>query len=63
MFPPLCFIDVTSGVVPEDSKEILQDNLNEEDYALINKESDTTIKFKIVELFENAKIKLAKKGN
>ena len=54
MFPPLCFIDVTSGVVPEESKEILKENMNEEDYALVSK-SDTkpeiTFKFKVLELF------------
>ena len=26
MFPPLCFVDVTSGVVPEESKENLEEN-------------------------------------
>ena len=24
MFPPLCFVDISSGVVPDDSKEILE---------------------------------------
>ena len=30
MFPPLCFVDVSSGIVPEQSKELLQDNLSQE---------------------------------
>ena len=41
MFPPLCFVDVTSGVVPEESKKELQNNLSEEEFALI---SDNAIK-------------------
>ena len=30
MFPPLCFVDVSSGIVPDSSKEILEDNLDSE---------------------------------
>ena len=53
MFPPLCFVDVTSGVVPEDSKEQLENNLSEEEYALVSEDSDSKIqfKFKILEFF------------
>ena len=55
MFPPLCFVDVTSGVVPEDSKEQLEDNLSEEEYALVSEDFDFKIqfKFKILEFFNN----------
>lgn len=60
MFPPLCFVDVNSGVVPDESKENLEENLSEEEYNLISNDSDiTNFKFKIVELFENIGIKLA----
>ena len=62
MFPPLCFVDVSSGVVPDSSKEILKENLNNEEYTLITDSSNNsqiTFKFKIVELFENIKLKLA----
>lgn len=60
MFPPLCFVDVTSGVVPEESKESLKDNLNDEDYSIISQsDSTTSFKFKIVELFKNFGLKLA----
>lgn len=60
MFPPLCFVDVTSGVVTEESKEIIKDNLSEEEYKLISENnSDITFKFKIIELFQNFNIKLA----
>lgn len=62
MFPPLCFVDVSSGIVPESSKELLQDGMSEEEYDLLTKSSDNSelnFKFKIVELFENLKLKLA----
>ena len=26
MFPPLCFVDISSGIVPEESKELIQNN-------------------------------------
>ena len=53
MFPPLCFVDVTSGVVPDESKEQLEDTLSEEEYALVSEDSDVKIqfKFKLLEFF------------
>ncbi len=41
MFPPLCFIDESTAVVSEEGKELLQDNLTQEEYA---------------ELFANSKV-------
>ena len=63
MFPPLCFVDVTSGVVPDESKKDLQENLTEEEFALIsdNKSQDIQFKFKLLELFTNNGIITAKK--
>ena len=63
MFPPLCFIDVTSGVVPDESKELLKENMNKEDFALIsdnNSHSNITFKFKILELFAENNFSTAK---
>lgn len=62
MFPPLCFVDVTSGVVPEESKENLEENLGDEEYELISDTPNSSIlniKFKIIELFESIGTKLA----
>ena len=58
MFPPLCFVDVTTGVVPEDSKQTLKDNLSAEEFDLIssNSDSSTQFKFKIVEGLQNFNI-------
>lgn len=63
MFPPLCFVDVSSGVVPEDSKENLQENLSEEEFALVSKDDNFTInfKFKLLEWFNSNDILTAKK--
>lgn len=62
MFPTLCFVDVSNGIVPEESKEELQSMLTEEDYNLISSQTNEyKLKFKIVELFEISKIFTAKK--
>ena len=62
MFPSLCFVDVSQGIVPEESKEDLQGSMQEEEYNLISSDSlEFKVKFKLVELFENAKIIMAKK--
>lgn len=63
MFPPLCFVDVTSGIIPEESKENLEENLDSESYNLISNNDDDiglNIKFKLIELFQNIGTKLAK---
>ena len=63
MFPPLCFVDVSSGVVPEESKEELEDNLSEEEYALVSNDSDVKIqfKFKLLEFFNQGDFITARK--
>ena len=63
MFPSLCFVDISNGVVPQESKENLQNNLEEENYNLISSNHfEFKLKFKLVELFENAKIIMANNG-
>ena len=63
MFPPLCFVDITSGVVPEESKEIMHDNLSDEEFALIsdNSNSEIQFKFKLLEFFTSNGLITAKK--
>ena len=57
MFPPLCFVDVSSGIVPEESKELMKDNLSEEEYSLISENTDgVQFKFKLVEVLQNLSI-------
>ena len=46
--------DVSSGIVPEESKEVLESNLSEEEFAIISKENEeVTFKFKLLEFFNN----------
>ena len=63
MFPPLCFVDISSGVVPEESKEQLEDDLSEEEFALVSEDSKPQIKFKfkILEFFNENGFITAKK--
>ena len=58
MFPPLCFIDVSSGIVPDESKEEIKENLNDEEYDLISKTDNSQInfKFKLIEFFQNLRL-------
>ena len=62
MFPPLCFVDVSSGIVPEESKETMKKELSDEEFTLISNQEDSTInfKFKLIEWFQNLRITTAK---
>ena len=53
MFPPLCFVDMSTGIVPDESKEKIKENLPEEEYALISRTDNNNLnfKFKLIELF------------
>lgn len=63
MFPPLCFIDVSSGIVPNSSKEQLESNMGSEEYKLVSdtNNSEISFKFKLVEFFQNISTQLASK--
>ena len=63
MFPPLCFVDISSGIVPDESKEQLEDTLSEEEYALVSEEDEPQFKFKfkILEFFNENGFITAKK--
>ena len=63
MFPSLCFIDISSGIVDDKAKENLEQNLEEESYSIISdsKKTNVKFKFKIIEFFaENDLFKIAK---
>lgn len=53
MFPSLCFIDVSSGIVDDEAKVNLEENLENESYSLISdkKNSEIKLKFKLIEFF------------
>ena len=60
MFPTLCFVDVSSGELDEDSKNVLESSLTDEEFDLVSHENlGVNFKFKILELFQNIKVSLA----
>ena len=64
MFPPLCFVDTSSGIVPEESKEELQNSLTDEEFSIVsdNEENPTfKLKFKILEILNDTGLITAKK--
>lgn len=51
LFPPLCFVDISAGVINEESEKYLKDNLSDDEFAMITDDSETVkFKFKIIEL-------------
>ena len=56
MFPSLCFIDISSGIVDSEGKEKLENNLDSESYELISESKTSTefkLKFKLLEVFSH----------
>lgn len=54
LFPPLCFVDISSGIVDEENIEELEAELDSEEFNLITSSSeDIKFKFKIVEFINN----------
>ena len=54
LFPPLCFVDISAGVIDEDSEKSLKENLSDEEFAIITSDSETIkFKFRIIEMFSN----------
>lgn len=63
MFPSLCFVDISSGIVDNSAKDNLEANLEEESYTIISDKENTNIKikFKLIEFFaENGLFEVAK---
>jgi stage II sporulation protein R len=62
LFPPLCFVDATHGTVPESVKKELKDALTSEEYNIItsadgDEDIPVKIRFKVVELLQESKVK------
>lgn len=51
LFPPLCFTDISSGIVDEEAKANLEENLDNEEYSIITSTSNSyKFKFKLIEI-------------
>lgn len=63
MFPPLCFIDSSSGILSDNSEEYLESSLSPNTLNLISESNDQSVsfKFKILEFFSSSNIFTAKK--
>lgn len=64
MFPPLCFVEEAKGDMSEEYFDMLENELSEDEMSIIIAASDSDeipveIRFKIVELFQQSKIRLA----
>ena len=57
LFPPLCFIDISSGIISEEGKEYLKENLSSEEFSIVTKDSkEVKLKFKIIEFLNHKNI-------
>ena len=57
MFPTLCFVDVSSGELDEDSKGVLESNLNDEEFEIVSEDNFVvSLKFKLLEFFEDLRV-------
>jgi stage II sporulation protein R len=67
MFPPLCFIDIAHGVVPEATMDKLKESLSEDEYRLVTaarteEEVPIKLKFKLVELAKSMNLRMTRVG-
>lgn len=68
MFPPLCFIDVAHGVVPEKTIKELKTYLTDEEYRLLlsarePEKMSVRLRFKIFELAKSMNLRFARISN
>lgn len=64
LYPSLCFIDTTSGFLPDESKVDLQNTLSDEEYKIISDKDDMSInfKFKFIEFFNKNNLLMSKQN-
>lgn len=57
LFPPICFIDISSGIISEESEEYLKENLSSEEFSIVTEDSkEVKLKFKIIEFLNHKNI-------
>ncbi len=62
LFPPLCFVDVSHGTVPESAKQGLKEVLTSEEYRLITSAEDSEdipirVRFKILDFLQKSRVR------
>ncbi len=59
LFPPLCFINANASKVTDEGERKLKDSISDDSYSVIKKaDKGVKFKFKIVEVFESAKMRI-----
>ncbi|MGN1298604.1 MAG: stage II sporulation protein R [Candidatus Scatovivens sp.] len=57
LFPPLCFTDVSSGIIDEESEENLKSNISEEEFSVVSSTNGVyKLKFKLIEFLNEKNI-------
>lgn len=57
LFPPLCFTDISSGIIDEESEKDLKDNVSNEEFSVISSSNTVyKIKFKLIEFLNKKNI-------
>lgn len=57
LFPPLCFTDVSSGIIDEESEENLKENISGEEFSVISSSNGIyKLKFKLIEFLNEKNI-------
>lgn len=53
LYPPLCFVDVSLGVVDEDGKKMLSKTLTTEEYSAVSKDCKVAYRFKYLKFLNS----------
>lgn len=57
LFPPLCFTDVSSGIIDKESEENLKENISEEEFSIISSSNGFyKLKFRLIEFLNEKNI-------
>lgn len=46
LYPPLCFVDASTGVLPDESKETLKESISESEYEYVTEDANQEISFR-----------------
>ena len=57
LFPPLCFTDVSSGIIDEEAEENLKENISEEEFSIVSSSNGIyKLKFRLIEFLNEKNI-------
>lgn len=57
LFPPLCFTDISSGIIDEESEENLKENISEEEFSIVSSSNGIyKLKFRLIEFLNEKNI-------